>query len=231
MLEIATLDQIRIILTIIMLGIATASDIKKREISDLIWIVFGAIGACLIPFAGNPNDELLKIAISMIVAPIAIIIWRFGLFGGADAFALIAVAVLAPSITLTENVVTPFSVLTNAVIFSVVPMFINVIRNTVLLARRKDIFNGFDETVGRKVFAMFIGYRASNPRFGFSIEQKIGNYKKLNLSLQHAEHAVFCDKKDTWITPGIPYMIFIFAAFIVQLIYGDIIFNTFKVLG
>jgi preflagellin peptidase FlaK len=163
------------------------------------------------------------------VAPVAIIIWKFGLFGGADAFALIAIAVLAPSLTITENTVTPFTILTNAVILSVIPMIINVFRNTIMLARKTNIFEGFDETKGRKALAMFIGYRASNPKFGFSIEQKIGNHKKLNLSLQHAEHAEFCDEKDTWITPGVPYMIFIFAGFVVQLVYGDIIFSVFGI--
>ncbi|HEX9845487.1 MAG TPA: A24 family peptidase C-terminal domain-containing protein [Candidatus Nitrosotenuis sp.] len=228
MLELAALDQIRIILAVSMLGIATASDIKKREINDIIWVVFGAIGAILIPFAGDLNDELLKIGISMIVAPIAIIIWRFGLFGGADAFALIALAVLAPNMTLVEGTITPFTVLTNAVLLSVVPMFINAVRNVILIARKIDIFEGFDETKGRKLLAMFIGYRAANPKFGFSIERKNGKRKKLNLSFQHAEYAAFCEKKDTWITPGVPYMIFIFAGFVIQLIYGDIIFSLFS---
>jgi len=228
MLELAALDQIRIILAITMLGIATASDIKKREINDIIWVVFGAIGAILIPFTGNLNDELLKIGISMIVAPIAIIIWRFGLFGGADAFALIALAVLAPNMTLVGGTITPFTVLTNAVLLSVVPMFINAVRNVILIARKIDIFEGFDETKRRKILAMFIGYRAANPKFGFSIERKNGKHKKLNLSFQHAEYAAFCEKKDTWITPGVPYMIFIFAGFVIQLIYGDIIFSLFS---
>jgi preflagellin peptidase FlaK len=231
MLELATLDGIRIVLAVIMLGIATISDIKKREISDIIWIVFGGLGACLIPFAANLNDELLKIAISMIVAPIAILIWRLGLFGGADAFALIALAVLAPGTTLAGEIITPFTVLTNTILLSIIPMLINVTRNTVLLVTKNDIFEGFNETKGRKVLAMFIGYRAANPKFGFSIEQVVGNKKKLNLSLQHAEHAAFCNKKDTWITPGIPYMVFIFAGFVVELVYGDIVFAVFGILG
>lgn len=227
MLELAVIDQIRIVLALVMLGIATASDIRKREISDLIWIVFGAIGAILIPFATDWSDELMTVGVALIVAPVAIIIWRFGLFGGADAFALIVLAVLVPSFILVDGTVTPFTVLTNAVILSIIPMLTNAIRNAILLARKQDIFEGFDETKGRKILAMFIGYRASNPKFGFSIEQKVRGHKKLNLSLQHAEHAEFCDKKDTWITPGIPYMIFIFAGFVVQLVYGDIIFGVF----
>ncbi|MEW6043540.1 MAG: A24 family peptidase C-terminal domain-containing protein [Thermoproteota archaeon] len=228
MFELISLDGLRITLALIMLGIACASDIKKREIHDLIWIVFGGIAAILIPFSGNLQDELYSIGISLIVAPIAIIIWRIGLFGGADAFALIVLAALVPGASLTQNMITPFTVLTNAVIISIVPMLVNVTRNCILLAAKRNIFEGFDETTGRKIFAMFIGYRAANPKFGFSIEHKVGNRKKLNLSLQHAENAMFCEKQDTWITPGIPYMIFIAAGFILQLIYGDIIFSVFS---
>jgi preflagellin peptidase FlaK len=228
MLELIPLDGIRIILALVMLGIACASDIKKREISDIVWIVFGAISAIMIPFSINITDELFRIGISLIIAPIAIIIWRFGLFGGADAFALIVLAALVPSITLTKEMITPFTTLTNAVLLSTIPMLINVTRNAVLLTRKQDIFEGFNETKAKKILAMFIGYRATNPKFGFSIEQIDDNRKKFNLSLQNAEHAEFCTKKDTWITPGIPYMLFIAAGFVMQLVYGDIIFVVFS---
>lgn len=229
MIELYSIDGIRVVLALVMLGIACASDIKKREINDLIWIVFGALAACLIPFSGNIEQNLYTIGISLIIAPIVIIIWRVGLFGGADAFGLIVLAALAPNLTFTLNTITPFTVLTNAVLLSIVPMLVNITRNMVLLATKNNIFDGFNETKGRKILAMFIGYRAANPKFGFSIEQKVGKQKKLRLSIQHAEHAIFCDKKDTWITPGIPYMIFIAAGFVLQLVYGDIMFGVFAV--
>ena len=228
MSELAHLDQIRIILSVAMLGIATASDIKKREISDVIWIVFGALGVGIVLLGTDLSQELPKIGISLIVAPFVLLIWRIGLFGGADAFAIIVLAVLAPSVTLTDSMVTPFTTLTNAVLMSIVPMLINVTRNVVLLATKKNIFEGFDETAKKKVVAMFIGYRAANPKFSFSIERKIGNQKKLNFALQHAENTAFCQKNDTWVTPGIPYMIFITAGFAVQLVYGDIIMSVFS---
>jgi preflagellin peptidase FlaK len=210
-----------------MLGIATASDIKKREISDVIWVIFGALGVGIVLLGTDLSQELPKIGISLIIAPFVILVWRIGLFGGADAFALIVLAVLAPSLTLTGNVVTPFTALTNAVLMSIAPMVINIIRNTILLATKKNIFEGFDETAKKKIIAMFVGYRAANPKFSFSIERKVGNQKKLNFALHHAENAVFCKKSDTWVTPGVPYMIFITAGFVVQLVYGDFIMSVF----
>ena len=219
------LEVIRVALAASMLGITCVSDIKKREISDVIWIVFGAIAVILIPFNQDMTTGLVKTGIALIIAPIAIIIWRFGLFGGADAFALVVLAGLAPSITLSNNIVTPFTTLTNAVLLSITPMIVNLCRNAILLARGQNIFQGFNETKSKRMLAMLIGYRAKNPKFGFSIEQHQGNNKKLSLSLQHAEYAEFCNTKDTWITPGIPYMIFIAIGFAIQLFYGDILFR------
>lgn len=72
---------------------------------------------------------------------------------------------------------------------------------------------------------MFLGYQAKNPKYGFSIEKKVGKHRKLNLVMHHAEYAEYCNTPNTWITPGIPYMLLITAGFVIQLFYGDIIFN------
>jgi preflagellin peptidase FlaK len=208
-----------------MLGIASYTDVKKREVSDFLWVGFGIIAVALIFLEPNFEDSLLSIGISLIVAPFVLLIWRFGLFGGADAFAVIVLAVLAPQITLTNNVVTPFTVLTNTVLLSIIPMFVNLIRNLMQLGMKNNIFEGFVESKSRRILAMFVGYKAKNPKYSFSIERKAGKKKKLNLSLQHAEYAQFCNTPNTWVTPGVPYMLFIAGGFIIQLIYGDIIFN------
>jgi len=47
----------------------------------------------------------------------------------------------------------------------------------------------------------------------------------LDFTLKNADSAEFCSSSDTWVTPGVPYMIYIFGGFIVQLVYGDMIFN------
>jgi preflagellin peptidase FlaK len=104
-------------------------------------------------------------------------------------------------------------------------LFFNFFRNLIELVKKNNIFEGFDEPTGKRIMAMFLGYRAKNPKYGFSIEKKVGKHKKLNLVLHHAEYAEFCSTPNTWITPGVPYMLFITAGFIIQLLYGDIIFS------
>src|SRR3989304_4060939 len=137
------LNHLRIILAIGMLGYASFTDVTKREISDYVWIIFGAIAAILLIFEPNLSESLITIGISLIVAPVAIIIWRIGLFGGADAFAIIVLAALVPQISFTDRMITPFTILTNAVLISISPLFINFFRNLIELARRHDILEEF----------------------------------------------------------------------------------------
>lgn len=209
-----------------MLIIASILDVWKREINDVLWVVFGAIAIILIFAESFSNQILIDVAFSLIITPIALVLWRMGFFGGADAFSLIVLAALAPQLTLTENFVTPLTTLTNAALFSITILLANFIRNLIAILNHVDIFSGFDEKKSKKICAMFLGYRAANPKYGFSIEKPNGVHKKLDFSIHHAENSEFCKTKDTWITPGIPFMIYITVGFVIQLIFGDIILNA-----
>ena len=225
--SILELNHLRIIAAIAMLGYASYTDVAKREISDYVWVIFGALAIVLLIFEPQIYDGLINVGVSLIVAPIVLIIWRLGIFGGADAFAIIVLALLVPQITMSENTITPFTILTNAVIISIIPFFVNLVRNLIAIVNKNDIFEGFSETRKKRIIALFIGYKAKNPKYSFSIEKKVGKHKKLNLVMHHAEYAEFCEKPNTWVTPGIPYMLFIAAGFLVQLFYGDIIFSFY----
>lgn len=217
----------RILTALGMLIIASTIDLWKREIHDFLWIPFGAIAIVFLFFEPDIFTTTLIIAISMIVAPLAIVVWRIGFFGGADAFCLIVLAGLAPMMTLTDNTVTPFTTLTNAAILSIITLFSNAIRNLIDICNHKDIFYGFEETRLRKIFAVFLGYRSANPKYSFSIEKSEHGQKKMNFSLHHAENADFCNIKNTWVTPGIPYILYIAGGFLIQLFFGDLFLNTF----
>ena len=223
------LNLIRIILAFSMLFVASAVDIRKREINDMLWIVFGVIATVLVFLEPDLWSTVKIIGFSMIVAPIVLFVWRLGVFGGADALALITLAALAPHATFTVKEITPFTTLTNAAILSVTPIITNVIRNLIAISKHEDIFKGFNESRFNKVVAMFIGYRAKNPKYSFSIEKTENNTKRLDFSLHHAENTTFCDTTNTWVTPGIPYLIYITGGFLIQVFYGDLIFNFLRV--
>lgn len=221
------IHSIRILTALLMLATASVLDLWKREIHDSLWIGFGAISVVYLFMEPNISLTLITVGISMIIAPLAIVIWRMGFFGGADAFCLIVLSGLVPMITMSSGIVTPFTTLTNAAILSIIPLFANVIRNLVLILNHHDIFYGFKETKFRKICAMFIGYRSSNPKYSFSIEKTENGHKKLTFSLHHAENASFCNEKNSWVTPGIPYILYIAGGFLIQLFFGDILLNNF----
>jgi len=215
--------QIRILFAIVMLSSATVIDIKKREISDLMWIIFGVISVILLFFEENMIRAAFGVGFSLIVAPLVLILWRFGLFGGADALGLIVLSALAPMATFSESAVSPFSILVNSALLSITPMLINFVRNSIRILRKEDIFQNFDEPKSKKIFAMFLGYKSKNPKYSFSLETQVGGKKRLNIALHHSDTAEYCTTPNTWVTPGLPFMIFISAGFILQLIFGDII--------
>ena len=217
--------QVRILFALVMLSSATIIDIKKREISDLMWIIFGAISVVLLFFEPDLTKAALGVGFSLIVAPLVLILWRFGLFGGADALGLIVLAALAPMATLSESTVSPFSIVVNSALLSITPMVINFVRNSIRILRRENIFQDFDEPTSKKIFVMFIGYKSKNPKYSFSLETQVGTKKRLNIALHNSDHAEYCTTPNTWVTPGLPFMIFIFGGFVLQLLFGDIILN------
>ncbi|MGI0072365.1 MAG: prepilin peptidase [Nitrosotalea sp.] len=222
------LDTMRIITAISMLAVASFLDIRKREINDILWIGFGAVAFVMIFVSGDIWSTLRTTGVAMIIAPIALVVWRLGIFGGADAFCLIALGALAPMASIYGSMVTPITTLTNAAILSIVPLFVNLGRNLFAMSKKEEIFKGFDETRLNKVIAVFVGYRAKSPKYGFSIEKTEGNKKRLDLGFRHAENTQFCTESETWITPGIPYIIYIAGGFVIQIFYGDIIVNLVR---
>jgi len=214
-------------LALVMLIVGSIIDVWKREIHDYYWIGFGSVGFLLVFLSSDLISDLLTIGFALIIAPFVILIWRIGLFGGADAFALVALAVIAPMATISENPVTPFTTLSNAAVLFIIPFLINVMRNMIAQIRGEHIFEGFDESAGKKIAAILMGYKAKNPKFGFAIEKIENGKKKLDFAFHHSENQEFCTKPDTWITPGIPYLLLITGGFVIQIFYGDIILGRF----
>jgi len=220
---------IGIVLAITMLIVGSIIDIWKREIHDYYWIGFGGFGFLLVFTSSDIISNLVVIGFALIIAPFVILVWRVGLFGGADAFALIALAVIAPMATFSNNPVSPFTTLSNAAILFVIPFIINISRNIVTQLKGENIFEGFDESAAKKIIASLMGYKAKQPKFAFSIEKRVNGKKKIIISLHNAENEEFCTTPNTWITPGIPYLLLITGGFLIQLLYGDIILT--RVLG
>lgn len=159
-----------------MLILAAVIDVKKREIPDKIWLGFGGFGAILLiieimwapaTLTSAPSLALQSLFGIGIMAPIAYVIYKTALFGGADSKALIAIAVLIPtydSMIFKIHDFVALSVLSNALILSMSQVVYNSARNLLSMANGAQIFEGIeDESTGRKILAFAMGYRSKSP--------------------------------------------------------------------
>ena len=247
-----------------MLVIASVIDIKKREIPDKIWLGFGGFGimmAILEALNGTlqmgtliqsqpgtlttDNFNLVNYLLGIgIIAPIAYGIYRTGLYGGADSKAIIVIAVLIPpSIIVNLNVAmihgfSGLTVLTNAVILSLVTLCYNTIRNSLELAKGSKLFEGFEESTIRKALAFAVGFRTHAPRgylysmesidegsgkrkFIFNpgaYEDFVGEEEHTSLSGEFVRSA---GAERVWVTQALPFIVYIAGGFIMMLLLGD----------
>ncbi|MER3407915.1 MAG: peptidase, partial [Nitrososphaera sp.] len=90
---------VREILCLAMLSIGSYYDLKTREVDDRLWVVFGGAGLVLHAWeyvsTATVDVPMALISVSL-TAAIAIVLYRYGFFGGADAKALVAVSVILP---------------------------------------------------------------------------------------------------------------------------------------
>ncbi|MFW5939325.1 MAG: prepilin peptidase, partial [Halolamina sp.] len=95
------------LLAVPLFGWAALRDLRTRRVPNWVWYVLGGLGLALLaadlvrwaPF-GDPYTrlQLLRVGVSVgLVVPLSYAFWRLGGFGGADAKALMALAVLFPT--------------------------------------------------------------------------------------------------------------------------------------
>jgi len=89
------MDIYRVVFSLLILAYACYSDIRKRSVSNIVWLVMAGVG---IAFAGyctvvQGMSFLIPLIFSAtITGAVSYIFFRLGLFGAADAKALICIA-------------------------------------------------------------------------------------------------------------------------------------------
>jgi preflagellin peptidase FlaK len=163
----STPDLLRLV-AVPVLGWAAWRDVRTRRVPNRTWVPLVVLGVVLLawellalwPVGHGDGPFLLRVAASLgVVAPLAYLFWRLGGFGGADAKAFIALAVLVPTyptyyfptmaLPRVEAAVGVFSltVLTNTVVVGMGYPLVLAVRNllagerspAMLLARRVEV--------------------------------------------------------------------------------------------
>ncbi len=233
-------EVVRVAVALAIFASSSYFDLKKREVSDLLWAVFAAAAGIIYIFDfptsfGSGIMVLLSIGIT---AAAAYAIYRSGLFGGADMLCLITLAAILPVYPgslfgihgASLYPLAPLIVLTNAVILSVAQIAFNILRNVAYYSKSSGkLFDGLQhEPASRKAFAIIIGHRSSNPRFAFPIERVVRGKREFDFGLKNAETADYEVKKDVWVTTGTPFLLYFFAGFVVMIFAGDILVRAIR---
>jgi archaeal preflagellin peptidase FlaK len=226
------IDTIRFITGFSILFYASYTDIKTRMAPNILWIIMGGIGAVLLLFQffidGFSNQTLYLIFIPIMIGLVYLFFQLRLIFGGADAKALMAIAILTPfqpfqmlsSLPLHPSFM-PFSwvIFSNSIfLFLLIPLslfILNVIKGDIQFPH---CFFGYKVTIekAKKTFVWPLE-RFKNGDLKFSY---------VPTSFDPSDQIELFEKKgfkELWVTPKIPFMIPLIAGFITGFFYGDIL--------
>ncbi|MFW6194000.1 MAG: A24 family peptidase C-terminal domain-containing protein [Halobacteriota archaeon] len=211
-------------------------DLKERRVPNKLWKYMLAvfIPIVLIEFFLTQFNVLAALIQFLVIFVLAYALHYTGLWGGADAKALMLLAIAFP--VYPEMWIIPvlnkgfgilaFSTLSNAVIFSPA---------VVLYVFLKNLRHGIR---GGKLLHYFTGYRVDAdriPPFHNLLEYvNDGKVKRVNRGIE-PDNKMLADLRKAkekgkvdkvWVTPGLPFLVFITAGFVISILVGDILLEV-----
>lgn len=167
------LEGLQVFVSLAFLLYASWSDLKTREVSNMVWAFFAPVGLALtlvqlVFFEANLNESLYWFGVSVgITSVLAVALFYAGAYGGADAKALICLSLALPFYPskFIQLAIVPFifplSVFSNAVILAALSVLYVLFRNLLWRQRAgRKLFEGLEnESAGRKLLALLSGYK------------------------------------------------------------------------
>jgi preflagellin peptidase FlaK len=228
------IDLSRFIVGFIILLYASYTDIKTRRASNMLWLLMGAIGGILIiiQFFTIGFNNIIHLIFIPIMAGLAYILFQLRLlFGGADAKAIIALAILVP----IEPSIFGFPLLSSIMPFSWI-IFSNSIILFLLLPISLLIYNLYNKNFDFPY--CFLGYKMNiqkaKRRYVWPLEKIVDGKRKFSYMPKNFESndewKIFENRNidEIWVTPKVPFMIPLLFGFISSFILGDILFYITK---
>jgi len=255
------LENMALTVTIVAYSLASFFDLKTREVPNMVWTALLPTALTLtltrVIFLHLP----LKLVVFSVAATFIIALAAFysGVFGGADAKALICLSVALPvRFKAFYNVfgylhpLFPLTVFYNSYLLSLAVIARNVIFNVFYRLRGKRLFQGFEEEGGfRMALAFLTGYKASfktleaSPHlFPMEVFTQSGRKRFKFYASAFAEKKELVDglksslinrDVDIWVSPTIPLMVYMLAALSATALLGDLftwlVFEALNTLG
>lgn len=252
-----------ILVSIFFFSLGSIFDLRKREVDDWVWLAYGPIGLALtiVRLFLDPSMLFLTLVSIALTTLFSFGLFYFGLFGGADAKAVICLGLTLPLIptafTPILGYVHPF--------FPVVVLIMGYLCSAALtvwfglqnlftyLTQGKLMFEGLEgEAWSKKALASILGYptdltRLQSTFYLYPMEEVSMEGDKPHRTLKLYQNAetdrepLVSKLVDTltglgfngkvWVTPGLPMLLFILIGLIITLALGDIVFSTVFILA
>ena len=250
------LEMLSILVTPVIFSLGSYYDVKTREVSDKMWLVYAPIGigltACRVVL--DPSALSLIIISGVITTIIALGLFYLGLFGGADAKAILCLGATIPLAPTSYQTLTgylhPFFPLIVTIVSYLCSILVIVwlgFSNLGRYMRRRGVmFGGLSgESWWRKILACITGYPVDLARLRSTfylypmeevLETKSGLQRAFKLFVSAEEDrsdevaklerqlSGLKDVGEVWATPGLPHLVFLLAAIIITLMLGDPLF-------
>jgi preflagellin peptidase FlaK len=227
------LDILRLIVGLSILFYASYTDIKTRRASNLLWLIMGSIGGILLAvqyFTIGFEDKIFYLIFIPIMIGLVYVLFQLRLiFGGADAKALMALAILLPlqpsiyqfPLWGESFMPAPWTIFSNSIVlFLFIPLSL-IIFNLV----KKDI----------KFPYIFLGYKMNinkaRDKFVWPLEKIVDGNRKFsympkNFNIdEELDEFIKHGYNEIWVTPKVPFMIPLLAGFICTFVLGDILYT------
>lgn len=233
----ANLDLVRLLVGVGLLTYASVTDLKIRRVRNETWFIGGGIGLLLLVMDYFLNDQLNWVHLGIALAVIA---GSYGLWfihilaGGADAKALMMLAILVPYPVQVAFAAHAFPLWT-----SPFPPAVIVLANSVLAFVAAPLFLFLYNTLRGDwhLPAMFLGYRLSlddAARSKVWVVERVSETGELSQVLfasrvtpeEHEANLQRLKERGVarvWITPKIPFMVPLLLGFLAMFFLGDLL--------
>ncbi|MCD6530616.1 prepilin peptidase [Candidatus Bathyarchaeota archaeon] len=250
------LDLIRTSVSAVFLTLGSLYDLKYREVPDKLWLLYASTGLFLTltqSISGDSNFLLIAGLSLLVTSALSIVIFYLGLFGGADAKALICLSLTIPTPPTLHRGgdilrLFPITVFNNSVLTAALLTMGFLLYNLLWkLKTGENLFRGLGrEPAYKKLITLMTGYKIdvrnlAKKEFTYPLEEaeidEDGKVvRRLVLSARIEEDEEIERRLNSlrrlnckvWATPALPFLIFITLGFFLSLLTGDLIYTLIK---
>lgn len=229
-MEIVYLYKLTVVLVI--MGIASYFDIKKREVEDELWILLLILN---LPFSIiEEGSNLLIILLPSFLFGLAL--FYLFKFGGADAKAIWSLALALPNFPFEpiffKPLILPLSIAFNAIVLNSFYIFVNIAKNLNFSLKKGKLFEtelSFKDKLLLFLFAQKLT-REEFEKKKFYIPVLINGKVNFKLDIENFEETKSLVLNEHWCEKIQPFLVYMLISIPVTIIAGDIIFSLITLL-